>query len=226
VRGCEFTPDKRDEFKETINLYNDLKIIHQDYSEKKGIMPDLFGDYLEYVNALNPKTGQFFTPQPITDFMAVISFVGLNEDQLKGEPRRFSDPCCGTGRFMLATAKYYARQIGCFNFVYHNTDIDFKCFVSTALNAILNYIPSVNIWGDSLTNKVNQGIIVLPHEREGLYIPEWRFLTDEQINNLSTRFFDSPDGKKTIIKNRVAVPEMRVSPAKEVSKADLFAGIF
>ena len=160
VKGEQFTEERKDEFREEIEFLGELMVIHAKYTEENGRFGDMFGEYLIQTNQLNFKAGQFPTPPTIAEFMVKISLT--TQKSLEGEPKQIMDPCAGTGGFMLKTAKHYAETIGKMNFIFYNVDIDFRMYVFCTMNAILNGIPSVNVWGDSLALKFWEGTVTIP----------------------------------------------------------------
>jgi len=133
-----------------MELLGKLQMIHYDYNKRKPF-GDMFSEYLQEHGKLNFHAGQFFTPYNLVDAMTAMT-LGTIKD-LKGEPLRILDPAAGTGRFMLGTAKHYAKEVGMFNFIFTNVDIDRRVFIYCVMNAILYSIPSINIHGDTLATK-------------------------------------------------------------------------
>lgn len=175
IKADKFTPQTQDQFKEETELLGQLLVAHQDYIKLHGGFGDMFGDYLTQTNRLNKGTGQFFTPIQICDFITVITLSAKNMEKIQF----FNDPVAGTGRFMLRTAKHYAEQTGKLNFVYINTDIDFNVYVYCIMNAILNKIPSLNCWGDSLAMEYREGFLVIPD-----FVLHWHRIEGEKIKSV------------------------------------------
>lgn len=159
VKGEDFSEDRKDEFQEGIELLSEIMMIHGAYTEEVGQFGDMWGEYILEYGRLNPKLGQFFTPITVCDFMVKMLF---SIGDLKGKPKKILDPAAGCGRFMLRTAKFYAEEVGMFNFLFYNIDIDFRMYVCCTMNAILNGIPSINIWGDSLSLECREGVVTIP----------------------------------------------------------------
>jgi type I restriction-modification system DNA methylase subunit len=176
VKGQEFTEDKLEAFKDGVELFGKLVLIHQSYVETPnnfggGQWGDMFGEWLTATQQLDSRHGQFLTPQHISQFMTQMA-LGSKED-LEGEPKIISDPTAGTGRFMLDTAKYYAETLGQLNFIFVNIDIEFRVYVYCAMNAILHAIPTVTIWGNSLglPKDYNEALVTIPIGRVAM----WKF---------------------------------------------------
>jgi type I restriction enzyme M protein len=88
---------------------------------------DVFGTYYEIHVAGNSRRsskGQFFTPEPICDFMVLAQGGGIGQN--------VSDPACGSGRFLLS---YHAHNPG--NFLYAE-DIDKTCCLMTICNFLIH----------------------------------------------------------------------------------------
>jgi len=158
VGGQDFTPETASDHKSGIELLGQLFKIHHEFQQEAGEWEDMFGEYLEDSFKLNSSTSQFFTPMCIVRMMLMMNI--SDDDLKKPEPQRICDPCCGSGRFMLGVAERYAQSIGALNFLIVNVDLDFRAFVYCCMNAILHQIPSVTVWGNSLSNEVFDAYIV------------------------------------------------------------------
>ena len=163
-----FTMEKKDEFKEGMELLGKLQMIHYDYNKRKPF-GDMFSEYLQEHGKLNAHAGQFFTPYNVADMMGSM-LLGISEDEMKGEPLRMLDPAAGTGRFMLSIAKHYAKEVGMFNFIFTNIDIDRRMFICCTMNAILYGIPSINIHGNTLSLEFWDCFVTMP----AMGICQWR----------------------------------------------------
>lgn len=99
-------------------------------------LKDCLGDY--YMEVLGSKrNGQFFTPPHVCELMAQLN------PPPKFEP--MNDPCCGSGRFFLASAKA-ERLIYCYG-----EDIDYHCCQMTLINLCLNGLYGVVTHQDTLS---------------------------------------------------------------------------
>ena len=84
------------------------------------------------------------TPEPICDMMAAMNLPQEKTD-LDGR-RTVNDPCCGSGRMLLAAAKVQP------NWQFVGQDVDLRCTRMTAINlALRNHYGHV-VHGNSLTN--------------------------------------------------------------------------
>lgn len=101
---------------------------------------DAFGTYFEQHSSQwsKKKKGQFFTPEPICDFM-----VRINAPE--GQGLTILDPACGSGRFLLASHAYNPRN---FHF---GMDIDRTCCLMSALNMMIHGIRGEVVWKDALS---------------------------------------------------------------------------
>jgi len=84
---------------------------------------------------------QYLTPESITSVMAAMS---ANNLEASTERRRVLDPCCGSGRMLLAVAE----QRPHWEFV--GQDVDLRCVRMTAINLALRNLYGRVIWGNSL----------------------------------------------------------------------------
>ncbi len=140
---------------------------------------DMFGTYYEaYVAGKSRRNckGQFFTPKHVCDFKAKIVGAGDGETGLN-----VSDPCCGSGRFLLA---FHAHAPG--NYLLAE-DIDRTCCLMTVCNFIIHGAVGEVVHHDSLRpNSWFNGWIVNEHLNNPLHphfgIPHVRKL--EQENSL------------------------------------------
>lgn len=100
---------------------------------------DALGDlFMECVS--HGRNGQFFTPQPICDMMAEMSY----DEQL--EPgKTVCDPACGSGRMLLAMAKKQRRL------KFFAADNDHTCTKMAALNLLVNCMEGEVAWMNTLS---------------------------------------------------------------------------
>lgn len=101
---------------------------------------DAFGLYFETFNSKwsREKRGQFFTPEPICEFMARCN---ITEDM---EKQTISDPACGSGRFLLASHAYNPKNY------HYGQDIDYTCCLMSSVNMMMHGIIGEVVWGNSL----------------------------------------------------------------------------
>ena len=130
-----------DLYLETVAKYKDDELVHQfpkmfaalvdemDDRLTGGQGNDVLGDYFE-LHFCEKNSGQFFTPWPICYFMAQAVCGGCEDD---GEIKRAIDPCCGSGRMLLVSAKTMG-----WRHEYYGIDVDHTCVKMTALNLFLN----------------------------------------------------------------------------------------
>jgi len=104
---------------------------------RKDILGDLFQGGITYGEA-----GQFLTPEELCRLMAAMS---LDETQPEA---RVLDPCCGSGRMLLAFAEHHR----CSELV--GQDIDLRCVRMTAINLALRNLYGYVLWGNSLNGEV------------------------------------------------------------------------
>jgi N-6 DNA Methylase len=104
---------------------------------REDILGDLFQGGITY-----GEHAQYFTPAPICDLMAQVT-----AGDEPGLGRTFCDPCCGSGRMLLAMAKLksYGLFVG--------QDADLRCVKITAINLALHNLYGHAIWGNSLSNE-------------------------------------------------------------------------
>lgn len=186
IAGLDF---RRDQVEECpgVKLLGTLMDIHQDYSDEAGPFGDMFGEWLECNGQTSERNGQFFTPIDIVDMIVEMTFQGT--DLSRKAPWTINDPACGTGRFMLRTARYFAgNNHGALNFLITNVDIDRRAFTYCTLNAVLNGIPAIHIHGDTLRMEVWDAFATLPIGRFAL----WERLRPEIARDLIIQSLKPP----------------------------------
>jgi len=188
VKGEQFTQENASAFQEGTALLGKLLMIHTNYVETQqkvwtqdafgGKWGDMFGEWLIMTGRLNVRGGQLLTPPHVAHFMAEL-LMGDNKEELEGKPKLICDPASGTGRFMLETAEHYAETTGKLNFIFVNIDIDFQVYVYCTMNAILNGIPAIMIWGNSLGSEkdYNEAVVTIPVGTVAM----WRMVKKEDI---------------------------------------------
>lgn len=105
---------------------------------------DILGDLFQGAIS-HGQGGQYFTPEPVCEAMARMTLEGTAENS--DRPRTVCDPCCGSGRMLLAVAKLRP------HWWFVGQDIDLRCVRMTALNLALRNLYGRVIWGDTLKNE-------------------------------------------------------------------------
>ena len=107
---------------------------------RRDILGDLFQGAITY-----GEEGQFMPPESVCQLVASMT------TENNGEPvigkKSVSDPCCGSGRMLLAVADRNPR----WEFI--GQDIDLRCVRMTAINLALRNLYGYVIWGDTLANE-------------------------------------------------------------------------
>ncbi len=124
---------------------------------------DVLGEYF-MINISFGKNGQFFTPQPICDMMS-----GMVKSY--GPGYRVCDPACGSGRMLLAAAKFnHAIQM-------YGADNDLTCVNMATINLCLNGLFGEVAWMDTLSNQWYRSYRIELHEKGVPYI---RQITEDE----------------------------------------------
>jgi len=105
---------------------------------------DILGDIFQGAITYGER-GQFMTPEPICQMIARMSLPEVPTD-LDGR-RTVCDPCCGSGRMLLAAAEMQPH----WQFV--GQDVDLRCVRMSAINLALRNRYGHVVWGNSLTNE-------------------------------------------------------------------------
>lgn len=124
---------------------------------------DTLGEFF-MINISRGHNGQFFTPQPICDMMAGLVRAG-------GTGRRVADCACGSGRTLLAAARYDR------SLLFYGADVSRECAHMTAINLCLNNLYGEVAWMDSLSNKFYGGWQIALHPKGAPYL---RAITADQ----------------------------------------------
>ena len=117
---------------------------------------DVLGEFF-MINISRGHNGQFFTPQPICDMMAGMVRAG-------GTGSRVADCACGSGRTLLAAARY-DRSLR-----FYGADVSRECAHMTAINLCLNGLFGEVAWMDSLSNKFYGGWCIDLHPQGAPYL--------------------------------------------------------
>lgn len=136
-----------------------LSILDKPYS-------DLLGEYFT-LNITKGHNGQFFTPEPICEMIAHMTFPNIENKH----GVRVLDPACGSGRTLLSAAKINHKNY------FFGADNDFTCAKMATLNFFLNGLQGEVAWLNSLSNEwyggwhTNMnGLGISPIEKEQSYI--------------------------------------------------------
>lgn len=98
--------------------------------------------------------GQFFTPEHITECMASVINSKKKEGDYSLKQETVMDPCCGSGRFLLGSAKENSDNY------FIGQDIDERCCKMAVINLFLRDLNGEIRWGDALTYKINKRWII------------------------------------------------------------------
>lgn len=121
--------------------------------QEQGRLRDVLGTIFEAIGLSNERTGQFFTPEHVSWFMAKI-MVDDKLQELEEKPYiTVCDPCIGSGRMLLAFASE-VQDLGhnyCAKMVGMAVDIDTTCVYMSYIQFSMYGIPAVVIHGNSVT---------------------------------------------------------------------------
>lgn len=110
---------------------------------------DVLGTYFEQEISMG-HNGQFFTPEPICDLMAMMTPPSWGQS--------VADPACGSGRNLMAAAKVNRHCM------FYGADVDVDCARMTAINLCLNGLFGEVAWMDSISNKYFSGWKIQYHQ--------------------------------------------------------------
>lgn len=121
-------------------------LLQETQETQRDVLGEIFQAQITY-----GEHGQFFTPEHVTDFMSQIL---ISEQATDKDPETVMDPCCGSGRFLLGSAKNNPNNylIG--------QDIDERCCKMAAINLFIFNLNGEIRLGNSLANKIEKRWIV------------------------------------------------------------------
>jgi len=133
---------------------------------------DMFGDiFMEFFS--NERKGQFFTPQSLCDMMALLTY----GEELQ-EANSVCDPCCGSGRTLLAMGKLNRKL------KFYAADIDLTCCKMTVLNMLINSMSGEVAWMDTLSMEHCQSWHIFNTlDLSGHFIPQY-YVTGKGETNM------------------------------------------
>ena len=127
-------------------------------------LKDCLGDFfMEHIS--HGHNGQYFTPQPICDMMAMIT-------DTSGVGKTVADCACGSGRTLLAAAKISRMNS------FYGADIDRTCCLMAVINFCLNGMTGEVAWMDSLSNRFYGGWQIDIHPEKS--VPYIREITQDE----------------------------------------------
>jgi hypothetical protein len=113
-------------------------LVHVMEETRQDILGDIFQGAITYGEA-----GQFLTPEPVCKLMASMT-VGDAGDEEGSGLKTIADPCCGSGRMLLAVADLKP------HWEFFGQDFDLRCVRMTAINLALRNLYGYVVWGNSL----------------------------------------------------------------------------
>jgi hypothetical protein len=132
------------------------ELVHAMTEQSRDVLGDLFQSAVSH-----QERGQFFTPESLTQLLGELTVEAPSDSEDRSEIT-ISDPCCGTGRMLLDSAKRHP------NAQVHGVDIDERCAKIAAINLGLRQCYGWIICGNSLTLETRFAYRIAPfyHESE------------------------------------------------------------
>ncbi len=157
-----------------VSMFSELVLALEDNADRP---KDVLGQVFHDLELHNHYTGQFFTPQYISDFMGDITAMGVGDTIANHGYCSLLEPASGSGTMVLGFAQAM-RQQG-YNYqkqlLVQAVDIDIRCVQMTYLQLSLYGIPAVVIHGNSLTMEEWSQWKTPIYQMEG-----WRFRSEFQ----------------------------------------------
>ncbi|SHN26127.1 N-6 DNA methylase [Mucilaginibacter sp. OK098] len=130
----------------------------------------------------NGRKGQFFTPEPLTEFMAR----SMGIDSLLPK-QTVCDPACGSGRMLLAVAKINR------HLHFYGADIDVVCCKMAVINMVLNSLTGEIAHMDTLANEFFKGYKTGTVLKDGYHYPCFAEFSDPNESYIWLRPIDSKE---------------------------------
>jgi ribosomal protein L11 methylase PrmA len=129
---ANYKPDEQKQMLEMFQICGDMM---EDFTDAFG---DFFMEYLSF-----GKNGQFFTPQPICDMMALMTY---SENPAPADKKTTVMDCaCGSGRTLLAAARMNRNQL------FYGSDLDLTCVKMAVVNLAYNSLEGEIHWMNALS---------------------------------------------------------------------------
>lgn len=189
---------------EETNLFSELfsKLVILMDDEGAGYS-DVLGEFF-MIHITRGLNGQYFTPQPVTDMMAMIS--GGHQANNK----TVCDPACGSGRTLLSAAKVMGKDN-----LFYAADLDKTCVKMAAINFCLNGLCGQLAHMNTLSYELYSCYEVF-YDSSRLFVP-----TIHLIPNEKSVFYTNPDALKLAVQQ--ASYQRKTSPLKQHdAQLDLF----
>lgn len=161
---------------------------------------DVLGEFF-MIHITRGLNGQFFTPQHITDMMAIMTC-----GSEKTVNQTICDPSCGSGRTLLSAAKVLGKN----NFFYA-ADLDNNCAKMAAINFCLNGLRGQIGHMNTLSYELYNCYEVY-YDSERLFVPTIRIIPNDK-----SVFYTNPNAFKK------AVESSRKQNFNKVAQLDLFS---
>ncbi|RYY49288.1 MAG: SAM-dependent DNA methyltransferase [Chitinophagaceae bacterium] len=136
----------------------------------------------------NGHNGQYFTPEPICDMMAMMQMGDLADGS------KINDPACGSGRMLLAAAKINRSSL------LYGADLDITCCKIALLNMLLNSLTGEIARMNTLSNEFYKGFKVDTMLVDGYHMPYYIEFTEPELSYIWLRPIKVKEVKPTFDK--------------------------
>lgn len=138
------------ELEQYVSMFSELVMALEQKNEHPG---DVLGEVFHDLGLHNHYTGQFFTPQHLSDFMGDITAIDVGQIIEKHGYCSILEPASGSGTMVLGFAQAMKEQG--YNYqqqlLVQAVDVDIRCVHMTYLQLSLYGIPAVVVHGNSLS---------------------------------------------------------------------------
>lgn len=125
------------------NIFKEVFVIqHKEICDNGKPWHDTWGEMYEHISGNGKRSGmgQFFTPGHVCDMMVQMT---INKEE---SGKRISDPCSGSGRFILASHAWNPRNF------HYASDLDLLCCKMTVVNMFLHGVKGEAVHKNALDN--------------------------------------------------------------------------
>ncbi|MBB6131491.1 N-6 DNA methylase [Mucilaginibacter lappiensis] len=168
------TADELQSAHQKLTTHPQCELIGQFMTELADLNPYGFADplgefYMMHISY--GRLGQYFTPEPITEMMALMTMPEITEPGQK-----VLDPACGSGRFLLSAAKQNRLL------KFYGADLDPICCKMALLNMLLNSLTGEIANINSISNEFFTGYHVKTKLIGGYHYPYFEEFTDPMLS--------------------------------------------
>jgi len=147
---------------------------------------DPLGDfYMESIS--HGHLGQYFTPEPLCDMMAIMILSDIEND------KTVLDPACGSGRFLLSAAKMNR------TLKLYGADLDQNCCKMALINMLMNSLSGEIAHMNSISNEFYKSYIIQTRLINGHHYPYFYTNTDPENSRITLKIVQEAKGQPVFV---------------------------